>query len=160
MITQATIIDRFRAECPGMKIRAKIKDYKGEPRPFMTKKRDATRAVAGDACHCTMSNAVRNSFRIPAAIFEYRCAYLLEPLGQDHYEVVRYVHDGRNVAKALDEGGSLVWNTTVTLRKPPKRRPNAERPAVNVASETARKRDWDAINRPAGSPRRRIKLAG
>lgn len=147
-ITMATIVERLRRELHKEEPRAKVRPTVVDGtlrRQFTTAKRDRTKAVAGDACHCTMACGISRTFGHIAA-FEYTFAYLLESVGKGEYEVRKYQHDGRNVAKELDTGGIGVWHTIVTLRPPnPVHRTGAQ------AKSARRKRKAKNQNRRSNS---------
>jgi len=137
MSTDRTYVNRFKAEYPDLKIRGKVRNGT-DRRTFATKKRDATRAIPNDACHCTMANGMLREFGLPA-LFLDTVAYLLEPSGDGWHSVTKYEHDGAPVAKALDASGVAVWNTTVTLRPPSRyRRAGAQTQAQKDALPGAR----------------------
>lgn len=156
------LIARAEKECPDLKIRhRRPRSYAGPRRMMVTKKRHRMRAVEHDVCHCTMANCATEAFKVPLAIFEYGHAYLLEPCGDGWHEWVKYAHDGRPVAKELDEGGVGVWNTIVTFRAVSKsRKPGAQTATQKAGLPNKRRQSKEHVaKRAAGikaSARRRI----
>jgi hypothetical protein len=159
------VVRHFRTLRPGWEIADQIHD--GEIRhTFTIGKRDATQAVAGDPCQCTIARGCRRGTEAAEALILTTSAYLLEKVGPRSAIVVKYLHDGQNVVKNTDAGGWPVWNTLITLRPPSSQRrvgvqtvaQKARQPRVRKQSKAhIAKRVASAQSNPA---RRRVSRVG
>ncbi len=148
---ESVVVNKFRREQPGLKIRDKIVDAK-ERKQFQTQKSDATRARVEDPCACVIARGEQRAFRVPSSIVLKHFTYLLEPCGGDWYQAVKYMHDAPSIVDNLDNGGLPVWRTLVTLR-PPGRAHSVGAKAATKRTPSSRAQSREHVEKRAASNR-------
>lgn len=137
---ESTIVERFRAECPDLRIRDKIATGAGYWDVFTTMG-DIRAAKPTNPCHCVIARAVRRQLKLPAALVLTHGAYLLQPCGGNWHEVVKYAHNQPGIVRNLDKGTAEPTAKTLVTFRPPSamRAPGAQTKAQKARQPRARK---------------------